>query len=415
MRWQSRCERELPRPTGEGTSLPIGTAGAANFAPAITRFLYPNLSPAAITACLVALTLGYVIVMVHTPLAVLADAGHDDALFMTLGGHLAAGEWLEPFNQFTLMKGPGYPAFLALGHWLGIPVSLAHALFHCAVIIFFVAVAHRFVGSLALSGLLLVLLLWYPISMTLPMLRIVRDDIYYGQILLLLALLVSALFYTSTDRRRLLFAALAGTVLGWLWLTREEGVWIVPALGLIVAVAVWEAARDRRLRKLGLTLMMLFGVFAGTQVGFRGLNRLIYGKFVGVDVKERNLERALGVLASVRSGEVKPFVPITRSARQRVYSVSPTFASISTWLETPPDQGWAGLTCGQFPSLCGGEIAAMWFLWALRDAAAAGGYYQSPAKASVFFGRMADEILATCGDGRLQCVPQLLPAMAPAS
>jgi len=66
------------------------------------------------------------------------------------------------------------------------------------------------------------------------------------------------------------FAALAGTVLGWLWLTREEGVWIVPAVGLIVAVAVWEAARDRRLRKLGLTLMMLFGVFAGTQVGFRG-------------------------------------------------------------------------------------------------------------------------------------------------
>src|SRR6516164_7767786 len=133
MRWQSRRKRELPRLTGEATSLPIGTAGAANFASAITRFLHPDLPPAAITACLIVLTLGYVIVMVHTPLAVLADAMHDDGLFMTLGRHLAAGEWLGAFNQFTLMKGPGYPAFLALSHWLGISASLAHALLHCAV------------------------------------------------------------------------------------------------------------------------------------------------------------------------------------------------------------------------------------------------------------------------------------------
>jgi hypothetical protein len=398
----------------ERESQPIDTSWLASFTRIIARTLHPNVPPAAITACLVALPLIYTIVMVHTPLAVLADAMHDDGLFMMLGRRLAAGEWLGPFNQYTLMKGPGYPAFLALGHWLGISASLAHALFHCTVIVFFIVVAHRFVGSIVLSGLLLVLLLWHPISMTAPLLRVLRDNIYYGQILLLLALLLCALFYASTNRRGLLFGALAGAVLGWLWLTREEGIWIIPVLGLVLAIAVWEAVRDRRLRTLVLTLVALLGVFAGIQASFRGVNRIVYGKFVGVDVKERNFERALRALASVRTGGVKPFVPITRSARQRVYPVSPTFASISTWLDTPSDQSWAGLTCTQIPSLCG-EIAATWFLWALRDAAAAAGHYQSPTKASAFFGRVADEISTACAQGSLQCSPQLNPAMAPTS
>jgi len=42
-------------------------------------------------------------------------------------------------------------------------------------------------------------------------------------------------------------------------------------------------------------------------------------------------------------------------------------------------------------------------MWALRDAAAMNGFYQSPKKAAEDFGKIANEIAAACSDGRLHC------------
>jgi len=72
----------------------------------------------------------YTVLYLHTPLSINATYPHDDTLFMSLGRSLAEGQWLGPYTEFTLMKGPGYPFFLAAANWLGISVALAHALFH---------------------------------------------------------------------------------------------------------------------------------------------------------------------------------------------------------------------------------------------------------------------------------------------
>src|SRR4030067_1644006 len=76
--------------------------------------------------------IAFVIVFSHIPVVIFADAPLDDNLFIELGRSLSKGEWLGPFNQRTLAKGPGYPLFLAANAWLGLPVSLPHALFHVA-------------------------------------------------------------------------------------------------------------------------------------------------------------------------------------------------------------------------------------------------------------------------------------------
>jgi hypothetical protein len=79
-----------------------------------------------------------ILVFVNTRITVDTLAGHDDGLFMTIGRHLSQGQWLGPFNQYTLMKGPGYPAFLAVANWFGLPLTLAHVLLLCASIVFVV-------------------------------------------------------------------------------------------------------------------------------------------------------------------------------------------------------------------------------------------------------------------------------------
>jgi len=378
----------------------------------LTRLFYFDLRKTVVYCYVVISLLIYVSVAAHTPLSIYVTAPHDDTLFMSLGRYLSEGTWLGPYNEFTLMKGPGYPVFLALSNWLGISVSLAHALFHCASVVIFVWVAHKFIRSLLLSGLLFTLLLWHPVLITVVMLRILREQIYSGQLLLVLALFAYALFVARSSKQRNASGIFAGAVLGWFWLTREEGIWILPGIGVLVAAAILHVARERRLRALAVTLAIVVGVFAATQFTFRVVNSAIYGTFIGVDFKEANFQRTLGALHSVRSGGTKPFVSVTLAARERIYPVSPTFAKMSRYLDGPPDQGWARISCEAQPASCG-EIGSGWFMWAVRGSATQLGKYSSPRKASRFFGKIADEITSACDSGALECAPQLVAEMAP--
>ena len=382
----------------------------AGFRLSLARVIYFDFPNPIVAGYVIVAILGYIFVAVHIPLTIypFPFAPHDDSLFIAHGLSLSEGRWLGPFSEFTLMKGPGYPVFLAAANWLGVPVSFATALFHCATIFFFVWVAHQFIGSQLLSGGMFTMLVWHPAPLTALLLRILRDDIYYAQALLFFALLVCALFLRRSKSQSILVAAVAGAALGWFWLTREEGVWILPAIALLVAVSAVQAFGERRLGVFAGTVATLIGVFAVSQMAFAAANWWYYGKFVGVDIKEANFQRALKAIHSVRSGGVKPLVSVTQASRERIYSVSPAFASLSSYLDSP--RGWGELTCHFQPGSCG-EIGAGYFLWALRSGAALKGQYASPAKASAFFGLIAQQISAGCADGRLECDPQLIAEM----
>jgi len=127
-------------------------------------------------AYLASSALFYVIVYVNAPFSLEPTAGIDGGLYITTGRHLAEGRWLGGYNQYTLAKGPGYPLFLAFADVLGLPVSLAQALLHVGAVALVTMISLRFVRSVLLVALLSTLLLWHPMPLLPPMLRIVRDD-----------------------------------------------------------------------------------------------------------------------------------------------------------------------------------------------------------------------------------------------
>jgi hypothetical protein len=374
-----------------------------------SRVPYGSVPTTILYAYLAALSLVYVVVYVHIPLSLLY-APHDDMLFIKLGGYLSEGKWLGPYDQFTLMKGPGYPAFLAVASWLGISVAMAHALFHCAATVFFVAVCQRFIKSHLLSALHFALLLWSPILLTVILLRVFRDAIYPDEVLVFLALLILMLFCAPDARRRIAFGVLSGLALGWVWLTREEGVWLLPGIAVLSAGALLRDIRVGRLRAFTAGLAILAVTYGATQLAFSVANRIAYGKFIGVDFKEGNYQRALKAIHSVLSGGTRQFVSVTADARQEIYRVSPAFANLSPYLEGPAGRAWGSTSCSVAPSTCG-EIGSAWFVWALRDAAQSAGQYTSPGRASAFYRQVADEIAAACARAQLQCEPQLVAEM----
>ncbi|MEK9786503.1 MAG: hypothetical protein VW546_10890, partial [Gammaproteobacteria bacterium] len=62
---------------------------------------------------------------------------HDDTLFIGLALNILQGDWLGTYNQFTLMKGPGYSMFIALSNILGIPLILSQELLYVAACLTF--------------------------------------------------------------------------------------------------------------------------------------------------------------------------------------------------------------------------------------------------------------------------------------
>jgi hypothetical protein len=339
--------------------------------------------------------------VLNLPIQFWVYAIHDDGLFMRLATHIASGHWLGEFNQFTLMKGPGYPFFLAVTNLSNLPLSAAHALFQTVAISVTAWAAFRLTGSLWIAAMMFLALIFCPIGFVFH--RVYREQIYWAQTLLVLTLFATILFAPPRGRSAAMtIAGLAGAILGWAWLTREEGVWFLPGLGLMAAGAVLLMRKKRErliavVRNIGVAGIGFTAVYLTFVVG----NLIAYGSFVGVDIKEHNFTSALDALQDVDVGPIIPYLPVSSAARSEVAKVSPTFAPLSVALDRGVS-AWGSYGCKFYKQTCG-DIAGGWFMWALRDAAELNGFYKNPKTAAERFGKIANEIEAACSDGRLRC------------
>jgi hypothetical protein len=341
----------------------------------------------------------YVGLCAFTPISIYADAALDDQLFLSNGQYLAAGYWLGPFGQTTLAKGPGYPLFLAVSAWSGLPITISQGIFKCIAVGALAWVVKRLTGSSILSWIIFILTLWNP---GLVLHGMVRETIYPGQTLLLIAVLTYALFCAARQAPAILWGSIAGLILGWFWLTREEGVWILPAVAILILGACfrrWSSSRSVRLPTTAVVSMLC--LFAAAMLTFHLLNFIAYGSFVGVDFQESNFVGAVQALERVRVGKPVPFLPVPKQVRLKVYQVSPAFASLEKYLD-PAGAPIAQSGCRWYPWTCG-DIAGGWFLWALRYAAGVAGHYNSPAAAAQFFGEIRDEVTSACQQKLLVC------------
>jgi hypothetical protein len=362
---------------------------------------------------------GFVIAFGARRTIVLSNAGVDDALFMRLGRNLASGRWLGHYDVLTLAKGPGFPAFLAIANFLGLPYPMALALFHAACASFAAAVFGRLTRSRATGFAVLAALLLTPTLYNGDMLGVFRDFFYTS---LTLALVASAVaLVTGCFGRPAPMAALTGLLGAWFWLTREEGEWLLPCLALLLLIpllgrgraAPGAGARLERAARALAPAALAFGVAAALLVGFGLVNRAVYGRFVVNEIKDRAFQGAMSALQDASAPFHREGVPVPAAARARIYAVSPAFASIKEPILDGPLQAdatqWG---CKQDPKFCG-DFGGGWFMWDLRNAAAAKGWHETPAKAAGFYATLAREVRQACAGGRLECRHWPVPFIPP--
>jgi hypothetical protein len=347
-------------------------------------------------------------------LAIGLGADLDDRLFLSLANNLLKGQWLGPYSFTTLVKGCFYSMWIAFVHGLRLPLLLSqHLLYLAAVISFILAIRPSFPRPWAL--LLLFALLWFnPSTYSVHALRVMREGIYPALTLFVIAGTVGILARWNRPAR-VLWRWLIGTgvALAAFWQTREEGVWLMPLVVLVlgwVAVKLWRNHHPRKRSRSLMCLVPLAILGIGDMV-IAGINKVNYGVFTTVEFKAPDFLAAYGALNRVKPTRWEPHVLVTREAREKVYAVSPSFAELRPFLEGPVGRGWH---CAHIWSdVKEGEIAGGCFMWALREAAARAGHHVSGTTAMAYYRKVAQDIDGACADGKLECLPARASMMPP--
>ncbi|MCC6416102.1 MAG: hypothetical protein IT582_09350 [Opitutaceae bacterium] len=338
------------------------------------------------------------------------SAGLDDHLFIELAQHLARGDWLGPYTELTLAKGPAYPLFIAGAFLLGLPLFAAQHLFYAAACGAFTAALRPAVKSSTVRFIVFAALLLNPMTFDAAgMGRVLRQQIYGPLALIMIASLVALyLRRAAMPRANRSWAIILGLASGTFYLTREETVWLLPSLALLTGACLFSAWRHS-LAQLGrmvrqLTLVAACAVAPVLLVS--ALNYTIYGWFGTCEFRAADFRDAYGAMVRVKAGPDIPFVPVTREARAAMAQVSPAFAEIQTEFDRGIALAWAK-NCEFYTGRPAIEeqIGGGWFMWALREAVAKAGHAHNATEALAFYRRLADEINAACDDGRLAAGP----------
>lgn len=340
----------------------------------------------------------------------IGSAGLDDRLFVELAQHLVHGEWLGPYNVLTLAKGPAYPLFIAASFLIGLPLFAAQYLFYATACLAFVAALRPAVRSAGLRFAAFALLMVNPMTFDAPgMGRVLRQQIYGPLALLIIAGLVA--LYLRRDqnwRRNLSWALLLGAAAGAFYLTREETVWLLPSVIILVVACIVAARRISRLcaRHIVALLGLATGVATVPVITVSALNQHYYGWFGTCEFRAAAFRDAYGAMTRVEVGPGLPCVPVSREARVAMAEVSPAFAEVQQAFDSGLAQAWAGH--GEFFTglpAADEQIGGGWYMWALREAVAKAGHAPDAATALAFYRRLADEINAACADGSLPAGP----------
>lgn len=342
----------------------------------------------------------------------------DDLLFGNRAGYLLTGEWLGPFNEWTLVKGPFYPIWLAMTVSLRLQPSLSqHLLYILACYIFTISV-RPIVQKPIWQFILFVILLFNPMSYSNFTYRLLREQIYPALTILVLSGVFGLMIrYNRSLKSMVLWSMYLGLTLSAFWLTREEGVWIFPSLLIVMSVTAIRIYRTKfanRTWRLAI-LVLPFVVFLISMLTVAAINKSYYGIFSTNELKSSNFLNAYGALTRVKHTEWHPMIPVPRETRERLYESIPSFAELKQYLEDYKNGGfpYAMIISGCLDASVCYDYTGGFFIWAFRDAVSEAGYYQSIVSSQLYFQRLASEINAACYEKKLDCGPARSSLISP--
>ncbi len=318
---------------------------------------------------------------------------YDDSLFLVHAQNLLNGNWLGDLTYRTLIKGPGYPLFIAAAYWLGVPLLMAQQLLYVCACVIAIYALRGIVRNTPILCLCFLILLFNPFTYYYPMVgALMRESVYNSFALMFLAAMLGLwLFCSKSLRTGVVWSVVMGVAFAMLWLTREETIWTVPGMILFAILFIpgwgWNKGSHFLYRTTLLTIPIV--IAAASIYGVTRVNAAYYGSPVFIEVKSREFVSALGGLMNIREDKFKDKVIVGPRSQEAAFRVSPTFASIKPHIKKRGD-----------------NRANVFYVWSLRSAVNDAGYYSEPGNiqpALDMYKKIGEEISSACQRGEIRC------------
>ena len=199
------------------------------------------------------------------------------------------------------------------------------------------------------------------------------------------------------------WAVSSGLFFGLSYINREETVWLLPmvasALGAVLFSAWWYRSWRRAFRATA----CLVAAFAAPVGLISGLNYQSYGVFVTTVRRAPAFTRAHQAMTRLEPESRERYVPIRTATRLKAYAISPTFATLRTYLEGPATDSIATHPIhlsmnGRLPGTREFFVSNFEFvLWAAAFQAGA----RTAADSEALFARIAGELEAAIAAGKI--------------
>jgi len=329
---------------------------------------------------------------------------HDNMLFINYAKSILESNWLGEYNEYTLIKGPVYSLFLALCNLLNLPYLTGLGVLYSLATVYFVLVLKKIFHNKVLLLIIYAFILFSPSMFSVEY----TTNVYRNAIIPPFVIFVFASFFSfylnrfSNNSSYLKSAIASGVALLLFWYVREDSIWILPyVIGVIVVTVISIALNRKKIisfkKKFLISIVPVLVLIIGTNL-LCFTNYIYYGLYDTSDYKSSNYAKVVKEIRAIEQDESFPYVWVNHSTIEKLYEVSPTFATIKPQMEAQYTSTWQLWGTGKDD----GEIEKDYIFWALRDAVAAAGYYRDAKVTNRFYGEILNEINLAYEQGRLQ-------------
>jgi hypothetical protein len=322
----------------------------------------------------------------------------DDDLMFRRAQSIAGGKWLGEYGWLTISKHMGFSVWLAFLHKLKIPYLVGNMALWCTASAFCTG-AFRPVLKKNKQWLFVYLLLAFnPAASASFSTRVYRDSVFPALCLMFFSGVCGAAFRRKENFKKILpWLCLYGLSFGAVYLTREDGIWVLPffiGAGVIVTADLYKSGTKNIAKPIG--AMLLPFVLSFILIGaYAFQNYRHYSRFIVSDFDSGEFKAAYGAMTSLKQESWNPLVAVPASVRADLYREIPMFAPVEEALE----EKW--LKNGYFDSELQ-DFKSGSFYWALRKALDTLGVYDSPQTARDYYVNLTAQIQKAVDEGRLK-------------
>ncbi len=321
---------------------------------------------------IVSLTVFRVWLIKNRELVAITPSPHDMQLYITNAESIANGNWLGPYNERIITRGPVFPLFIAITYLLHIPLTIAQTLLYCAAAFLFLGCAIPLVKKKWILIPLYTLILFNPFMIDHETFFELTRSALYPALSMAVAMSCFGLVTSvhTAYKKSVFYTCSLGIFFFLFWYYREEGFFLLPLIGVCYGYSLWITWKQKKVsKKYVIALIIPILIFLGGTHIVSSVNKKTYGIYTAREFSYPSYTKAFSALLRIQPEEHNPLISLPKSTRQILYVVSPTFAKLRSFFEGEGGYDWARnsvVWTGIPPEEH--ELAGGAFHFALRDA-----------------------------------------------